>query len=196
MRRSWLALAACSVLAAPAGALAGVGAGDFEAGVSISVGQTELSVTSDYGSGDCENTTTTDLGTIAGNVGYFLTDIVELKAAASATHAGSESEYSGAGCAGLSNSGGSAQTFGVFSPGVDFVFLATTGKVAPFVGAAYGLTFGDTVGVDTDYIDVHGGAKFFIAERATIELKITRFEPTESAAGGRTELAAGINVYF
>lgn len=193
MYKSWLALAACAALAAPAGAIAGVGAGDFEAGVSISLSEEETSVDSDDGfGGTCTTDTTITSGSVGANVGYFITDIIELKGAATAVRSGTES---GGTCGGGGTSTPTT-TLGVLSPGVDFVFLGTSGKVAPFVGGAYGLTFGDTAGVDTDYFDVHGGAKFFISERATIELKLTRFEPTDSAAGGRTELAAGLNVYF
>jgi hypothetical protein len=185
MRKPWIAAFATVVVgAAPAVHAAGIGKGDFEAGLSISVGETTTTV--DTGGGDCE--TTIETGTIGGNVGYFITDIIELKAAASATQFGTET------CGGTGNIPSS--TLGVFSPGADFVFLGTRGSVAPFVGAAYGISFGDTVGLDTDYLDVHGGIKFFVAERASLEVKLTRFEPTESDAGGRTELAAGINVYF
>jgi hypothetical protein len=185
MSKRWrAALGAFLLVAMPAVQAAGIGKGDFEAGVSISVSETTTTI--DSGFGECE--TTVETGTIGGTVGYFITDIIELKAAATATQFGTET------CGGVGDIPSS--TLGVFSPGADFVFLARDGGVAPFVGAAYGLSFGDTLGIDTDYLDVHGGAKFFIAERATLELKLTRFEPTESDASGRTELAAGINVYF
>ena len=152
-------------------ATAGVGKGDFEAGGYISISNTSSSV-------DGVDKPDTEIGIVGLNAGYFFTDIIEAKVSISEviTDAGS---------------------FGTFNPGADFVFLGK-GTVAPFVGLSYGLAFGDTLGpVDTDFYEVHGGAKFFISERASLELKLTKFEPTDSAANsGRTELGVGINVYF
>lgn len=183
--------AALLALALAPAAHAGVGQGDFEAGVSIAYSQDKLSVSQDNGlGGTCTVDTTTKSGSFGGNGGYFITDIIEAKVAFTATRSGTDTS-------GCGTSTSFDNTFGVISPGADFVFLGKSGKVAPFAGAAYGFSFGDSFGgVSTDYVDVHAGAKFFISERASIELKLSRFEPTDSAADGRTELAAGINVYF
>lgn len=124
------------------------------------------------------STKTTDSGFIGGSIGYFFTDILQAKAAVSAIVT-------------------DTATFGIFSPGLDAVFFGSR-KVAPFVGASYGLSFGDdfTPGVSTDYYEGHGGVKFFIKERASLEAKLTKFEATESAASGRLELSLGLNIYF
>lgn len=189
MSKRWAAALTAFALA-PA-AYAGVGQGDFEAGISLSYSQYKTSIDQDNGfGGTCTTDTTVKSGSFGGNGGYFVTDMIEAKVAFTATRTGSETD----GC-GTSTSTPSS-TLGVLSPGADFVFLGRRGKVSPFAGAAYGWSFGDTLGVDTDYVDVHAGAKFFISERASIEVKLTRFEPTDSAGDGRTELAAGINVYF
>lgn len=189
MNRTWAA--ALLTLALAPSAHAGVGQGDFEAGLNLAYSQTKTSVSQDFGFGSCTMDTTTKMGSFGGNGGYFVTDMIEAKAAFTATRAGSDTS----GCGAPSTS--STSTFGVFSPGADFVFLGRTGKAAPFVGAAYGFSFGDSYGgTSTDYVDIHGGAKFFLRERSSLELKLTRFEPTDSAAKGRTELSLGINVYF
>ena len=179
MNKPWIAALGSLLLAAAPGTYAGVGAGDFEAGVGISLSHSTTSI--DYNGTTTD--TTSNTGTIGGNVGWFATDMIELKAAATGTR---------------SSSGGTTTTLGVISPGADFVFLGKSGKVAPFVGAAYGKSFGTTVpgSVDTNYVDGHAGVKFFITERATLEVKATYFKPTDSAADARFDLAAGINVYF
>lgn len=155
------------LLSAPA--LAGVGQGDFELGINVSVTKQEITI--------ADTTTKSDFGNIGAGFGYFIDDMIELKGAVSMT---------------VTDAG----NFGVFSPGADFVFMGKE-KVAPFVGLAYGLAFGDSTGVDSDFIDLHGGVKFFISERASLELRLNRFDPTDSASPmGRTELTAGINIYY
>lgn len=163
------------LLAAPL-AQAGVGQGDMEAGISVSVSNTET--TPDVG-----RTTKSDTGFIGGSFGYFFTDIFQAKVAVSAIIS--------------SGGGGGKTTFGIFSPGIDAVFLGTK-KVAPFVGASYGLSFGDKLGpVDSDFYEGHAGVKFFIKERASLEAKLTKYEPTDSAArNGRLEFSVGLNIYF
>ena len=162
------------LLAAPM-SQASVGKGDLEAGVNVSISNTEITVS---GSPPSES----DTGVIGGSIGYFFTDIFQAKAAISVV---------------MSSSGGSKSTFGIFAPGVDAVFLGTK-KVAPFVGLGYGLSFGDSLGpVDSDFYEGHAGVKFFIKERASLEAKLTKYEPTDSAATtGRLELALGLNIYF
>lgn len=152
---------------------AGVGQGDFEAGLNIAITKTEITIST--GAGDV--TTKSDSGTVSVAFGYFVLDFLELKGAASSTITDD-------------------LTYGVLSPGADFVFLGRR-SVAPFVGLAYGLSFGDATGpVESDFVDLHGGLKFFLGERSSLEIKLTRLEPLDSAVSARTELAAGLNFYF
>jgi hypothetical protein len=179
MKKAHIAAAALLALGtAPAG-YAGVGAGDLEAGVGISLIHSETTIDTPTGSSDSES----DTGIIGGNVGYFFTDIFEAKLAISGI---------------VSSAGGTKTTQGSVNPGVDAVFLATRGTVAPFVGVSYGLAFGDTVGgVDSDYYEGHGGVKIFIRERTSLEIKLSRFEAVDSAAQtSHTDLGVGLNVYF
>lgn len=188
MKKPGTAFVAAAFLVAAPGAWAGVGAGDLEAGISISLSESDATSENPSTGGDC--TTTTTSGSIGGAFGWFVTDIVELKASATAIRTGSENDCN-------PSADLPAQTYGIVSAGADFVFGATDGGVAPFVGAAYGQSVGDSLGgIDTDYYDAHGGLKFFLGERSALELKLTRFEPTEDAGSSRTELALGINVYF
>jgi hypothetical protein len=171
-------VAALALLATPA-AFAGVGAGDVEAGLNVSLVHTKTSI--DTGAGTFDSTS--DNGTIGGNVGYFITDMLEFKLAATGT---------------VTSSAGTKTTTGTINPGLDVVFLGTKGKVAPFIGASYAKSWGDTAGpVDTDYYDGHAGVKFFIKEKASLEVKLARYEATEDAAmTGHTDLSVGLNVYF
>ena len=172
------AVMAIALFAAPA-AYAGVGKGDLEAGLNISLIHTKTSI-------DANGTTfdsTSDSGVIGGNIGFFFTDMLEGKLALTGI---------------VSSSGSTKTTGGTVNPGVDLVFLGTKGKVAPFVGASYAKSWGDTVGpVDTDYYDGHAGVKFFIKEKASLEVKLARYEATDSkATGSHTDLSVGLNVYF
>lgn len=169
------------LLAAPL-AQAGVGKGDLEAGVSLSIANTKI--TPDAGA-----SFETDTGYIGGNIGYFFTDIFEAKAALSAVISSFTDPSTGT---------TTKTTTGIFAPGVDAVFLGSR-KVAPFVGVGYGLSFGDKPAgsPDSDFYEGHAGLKFFIKERASLEAKVTKFEPTDSAAKtGRLEIAVGLNIYF
>jgi hypothetical protein len=190
MDKRWqVAVGSFLLVAAPCLQAAGIGKGDFEAGVSISISKgernTDVEVCTGFGCTTTESSVDTEYGSVNASFGYFILDSLELKASVSQTVT-----------ADMSN--------GVFGPGADFVWLSKTGDVAPFAGAAYGLAYGDlptdpTTGeeVDSDFLDVHGGIKFFFRERAAFEVKLTRFQPLDSdAETGRTELAAGINIYF
>ena len=178
--RGCAALAVLAVLMAPApAALAGVGKGDVEAGLNISLMHQKTSVDTSVGTFE----STSDNGNIGGNVGYFFTDMIEGKLAATGQ---------------VTSSGGNKTTTGTINPGVDFVFLGNKGKVAPFAGASYAKSFGDTVGaVDSDFYEGHLGVKFFIREKASLEAKLARYEAAKSRAdSSHTELAVGLNVYF
>ena len=125
MKRAWIAACAAGLLAAPL-AHAGVGQGDIEVGVSVSLVYTEI---------EFEDGTTTDQdsGIISASGGYFLNDMVELKGALSLVVT-------------------SDATTGSINPGVDFLF-PTASALVPFAGASYGLAVGDFT--DTDFFEVH-----------------------------------------
>lgn len=179
MNKPWcIAIAALAMAGAPP-AFAGVGAGDIEAGLNVSLSHTKTSIDTSVGTVD----STSDSGNIGGNIGFFFTDMLEGKFAASGTQ---------------SSSGGTKSTYGTINPGLDLVFLGKRGKVAPFVGASYALRWGDSLGpTDSDFYEGHAGVKFFIKEKASLEVKLARYEATDSlATSSHTELAVGLNVYF
>jgi len=168
MNRAWIAVSAALLLAAP-GAYAGVGQGDIEVGVSVSLVYTEI---------EFEDGTTTDQdsGVISASGGYFFNDMIEFKGA-------------------LTLVVSSDVTTGSINPGVDFLFPTKGSTVVPFAGGSYGLAVGDFD--DTDFLEVHGGIKYFFRERASVEVKLGRSEPVDSDFDvGHTDLFAGINVYY
>lgn len=163
-------MAACSawLLAAPV-AQAGVGQGDIEAGVSISITKQEIEI-------DGGGTTKTDFGTINVSGGYFYSDMLEFKGAVNMTVT---SDF----------------TFGTLNPGADFLFTQSGSQMVPFAGASYGLAFGDLD--QTDFLEFHGGIKYFFRENASVEAKLARFEPIDSDFDvGRTDLTVGLNLYY
>lgn len=168
MKRAWTAACAALLLAAPA-AQAGVGQGDIEAGVSVSLNSTEVEV-------DGAPTTKSDSGTISLSGGYFFTDMVQFKVALNMTVT-------------------TDITTGTLSPGADFLFAQGDSPMVPFAGASYGLAIGDLD--ETDFLEFHGGVKYFIRERTSVEFRLARFEPMDSAFDyGHTDLTVGVNVYF
>ena len=155
------------LLAAPA-ASADVGQGDKEVGASISL------VNSEQESGG--TTTKQDYGLVSASGGYFYTDMIEFKVAVTLVVT-------------------SDLTFGTINPGADFVFGQGDSPVVPFAGASYGLAVGDLD--DTDFLEFHGGVKYFFRERMSVEAKLSRSEPMDSDFDvGHTDLTAGFNVYF
>lgn len=168
MNRVWIAASAVLLLAAP-GAQAGVGQGDVEVGASISLTSQEIEV-------DGAAPTKSDTGTVSVSGGYFYTDMIEFKLALNMIVA-------------------TDITAGTINPGADFLFGSKDSNVVPFAGASYGLAVGDLT--DTDFLEFHGGFKYFFRERASIEVKLARFEPMDSAFDvGHTDLTAGFNIYF
>lgn len=167
MKKVWLAASAALLLAAP-GAYAGVGEGDIEAGLSVSLVTTEIEI---EGSAPYDS----DVGIIEASGGYFFTDSLEAKLA-------------------LSMLMSTDSTLGTIEPGVDYLFFGpNSGSVIPFVGAAYALGLSDT---PTDYLDVHGGVKYFFRENTSVEAKLSYQSPTDSEFDGTTDVTVGINVYF
>lgn len=172
MNRVWMAAGAALLLAAP-GARAGVGQGDIEAGVSISLTNQEQELDDGFGG---TTTTKSDFGTVSLSGGYFYTDMIEFKLALNMTVS-------------------SDSNFGSINPGADFLFATGNNPMVPFVGASYGLAVGDIT--DTDFLEVHGGIKYFFRERASVEVKLARFEALDSDfQGSHTDLTAGFNFYF
>jgi len=167
MNRPWMAVAAAVLLAAPA-AYADVGQGDIEVGASISL------VNSEMESGGV--TTKQDFGLVSASGGYFYTDMIEFKLA-------------------LNMVVTTDVTFGSINPGADFLFGQGDSPVVPFAGASYGLAVGDLD--ETDFLEFHGGVKYFFRESMSVEVKLARSEPMDSDFDvGHTDLTAGFNVYF
>jgi hypothetical protein len=168
MKRAWIAASAALLLAAPA-AYAGVGQGDIEAGISISLNSTEVET-------DGAPAQKFDSGLVSVSGGYFYTDMIQFKVA-------------------LNMNVTSDDTSGSLNPGADFLFTQAGSDMVPFAGASYGLAIGDTT--DTDFLEFHGGLKYFFRERTSVEFKLARFEPMDSDFDfGHTDLTVGLNVYF
>ena len=165
MNKPWIAVSTLVLLASPGAYAAGIGEGDFEAGLSITLSNTEIEVAG--------TTTESDFGQIELSGGMFFSDQLEGKAALSATVAGDF-------------------TFGTLKPGVDYLFT-TSGDVVPFAGGAYALGMFDT---ETDYLDVHGGVKYFFRERTSVEARLTYQMATDSDYDDVIDLYVGLNVYF
>lgn len=165
MNKPWIAASALVLLASPGAYAAGVGKGDFEAGLSVSLTSTSVEIDG-VAQGD------SDAGVIEVSGGMFFTDQLEAKVALSAVVT---ADF----------------TAGTLRPGVDYFF--TSGSVVPFAGAALGLGVFDS---ETDYIDVHGGVKYFFRERTSLEARLSFQNPTDSAYDAVTDLFVGLNVYF
>ncbi len=143
-----------------------VGDGDFEAGLSVSLTSTEIDVGG--------TTTDSDSGQIEVSGGLFFTDQLEGKVALSAIVT-------------------TDATYGSLKPGVDYLFTGGGGDVVPFVGGALALGMFDS---DSDYIDVHGGVKYFFRERTSVEGRLSYQMATDSAYDDVIDLFVGLNVYF
>jgi len=169
MNKPWIAVSAAVLLASPGVYAAGVGEGDFEAGISVSLTKTEV----DFGGATPDQDQ--DFGLIELSGGRFFTDQLEAKAGLSATTTATD-------------------TFGTLRLGADYLFTnKTPGDVVPFAGAGFALGLFDT---ETDYLDLHGGIKYFFRERTSLEARLGFQSPTDSAYDAITELFVGLNVYF
>src|SRR5690349_21464747 len=110
MNKPWIAVSTLVLLASPGAYAAGVGEGDFEAGLSVTLSSTEVDVGG--------TTTDSDFGLISLSGGMFFTDRLEAKVGLTGT---------------VVSSAGSSSTFGTLTPGVDYMFT-NGGSVVPFVG--------------------------------------------------------------
>ena len=166
MHKPWIALTAALLLTSPGAYAAGVGKGDFEAGLSISLNTTETD-------SEVIGTTETDSGIIELSGGYFFSDQLQFKLA-------------------LSEVVSTDFTYGTLKPGADWLFV--TGRTfVPFAGGAFALGLQDN---PTDYLEVHGGVKYFFRENTSVEAKLSYLSPTDSAFGAITDLTVGVNIYF
>ena len=166
MNKPWIAVSAAVLLASPGAYASGIGEGDFEAGLSLTLTSTSIEI-------DGVEQPDSDSGQIEVSGGMFFTDQLEAKVA-------------------LSASVSSAYTAGTLKPGVDY-FFTTGGDVVPFAGGAYALGMFDT---ETDYIDAHGGVKYFFRERTSVEARLSYQMATDSLYDDVVDLFVGLNVYF
>jgi hypothetical protein len=170
MNKPWIAVSAAVLLASPgayAAGAGGIGEGDMEAGISVSLASTEL----DFAG----SKTDSDVGIIEIAGGKFFTDQLEAKVGLSAVMT-TDSDA------------------GTLKLGADYLFTGPSAtEIVPFVGGAFGLGMFDT---ETDFLDVHGGIKYFFRERTSIEAKLSFLSPTDSAYDSATDLTVGINIYF
>ncbi|MGH8442151.1 MAG: hypothetical protein ACRETF_04520 [Nevskiaceae bacterium] len=167
MHKPWIALTAALLLASPGVYAAGIGKGDFEAGLSISISQTEIDI-------EGFGTTDSDTGIIELSGGYFFSDQLQFLLS-------------------LSEVISSDFTYGTLAPGVDWMFVTGGSTVVPFAGAAFALGLQDN---PTDYLEVHGGVKYFFREDTSVEARLSYASPTDSAFDAYTDLTVGINIYF
>lgn len=168
MNKPWIAVSAAVLVASPgAYAAGGVGEGDIEAGISVSLASTEIE-----SGGTTEDS---DVGLIELSGGMFFTDQIEAKV-------------------GLSAVVTTDVTSGTLKLGADYLFTGPNAtEIVPFAGGAFGLGMFDT---ETDYLDIHGGIKYFFRERTSVEAKLSFLSPTDSAYDSATDLTVGINIYF
>jgi hypothetical protein len=160
----------------------------------IKAGDTEIGV---FGIISSDNEAESSTTTIGGSFGHFMTDSLELKGSMSLT--------------GTSDEAGNGQTFMLFGGGGDLALTGAESKFVPYVGGLLNLTL-LTITSDTYdltgagvTIDVHVGGKFFMTERAAIDLQVRQISGTVTVSDGsyeydqdinRTEFLVGINVYI
>lgn len=170
MRKPWIAAAAAVLLAAPS-VQADVGQGDIEAGLTVSLTSSEQEVDTGFGT----TTTDNDYGNISVSGGYFYSDNLQFKLALNLLIT---TDF----------------TFGTLNPGADYLFeVARDGAIVPFAGGSFGLGIADS---ETDYLEGHGGIKYFFRDNASVEASLGYSMPTDSAFDDTIDLAVGINVYF
>ena len=174
-------LAAPFLFAAPA--YAQIKAGDNEIGV--------------FGILGSDNEAETTSLTIGGNFGHFFTDMLEVKGSFTMSSTSDADGY------------GDALMF--FGGGADLAFGGAENKFVPYVGGLLNMTLltsstatYDASGVGVT-VDIHGGIKFFMTERAAIDLQLRQIGGTITVSDGtyevdqdinRTEFIVGINVYI
>jgi|AntRauTorcE11898_2_1112593.scaffolds.fasta_scaffold23534_2 hypothetical protein len=92
----------------------------------------------------------------------------------------------------LFESGGTR--FGTINPGADYIFN-TRSEWIPYAGGSYGLSFGD---FDSDFLEVHGGAKKFLGESLSVfgELRRSQAIDTKPFDSSQFVLLVGVNIYL
>lgn len=183
IRKAWglLLLAAPILFAAPAHAQ--IKAGDTEVGM--------------FGIISSDNEADTSSVTIGANVGQFFTDNLEAKGSFSIT--------------GFSDAASNGATIMFFGGGADLALGGAENKFVPYIGGLLNLTLMTVTTPTTDAsgvgftVDVHGGVKFFMTERAALDLQLRQISGTVTISDGtyevdqdinRTEFLVGINVYI
>jgi hypothetical protein len=182
-RKAWglLLLAAPFFFAAPAHA-------------QIKAGDTEIGM---FGLISSDNEAETSTVTIGANVGRFFTDNLEAKGSFSIT--------------GVSDADSNGTTIMFFGGGADLALGGAENKFVPYVGGLLNLTLltitaptYDASGVGFT-LDIHGGVKFFMTERAALDFQLRQISGTVTVSDGtyeadqdinRTEFLVGVNVYI
>jgi hypothetical protein len=160
----------------------------------IKAGDTEIGV---FGIVSSDNEAETSSVTLGANGGQFLTDMLEIKGSFSIT--------------GISDANSNGTTIMFIGGGADLALGGAENKVVPYIGGLLNLTM---LTISTDLyeatgvgatVDVHAGVKFFMTERAAVDLQLRQISGTVTVSDGtyeadqdinRTEFVVGINVYI
>jgi hypothetical protein len=160
----------------------------------IKAGDTEIGV---FGIISSDNEAESSTTTIGGTFGHFMTDNLEVKGSMSLT--------------GISDAADNGATFMLLGGGADLALGGAENKFVPYVGGLLNLTL---VTLTTDTLDatgagmtldLHVGCKFFMTERAAVDLQLRQISGTVTLTDGayeedmdinRTEFLVGINVYI
>ena len=173
-----LLLAAPALFAAPA--YAGVQAGDTEIGIFTSISSDNEADTSSF--------------TLQGSFGKFFTDNLEGKL--------------GAAISTTTDAAGDSTGFMDIGGGGDLTLGGAKQQLVPYVGGLMNMsivTSGDLSGVGLT-LDIHAGCKFFLTERASLDLQFKQVGGTVTISDSygnefdsdinRTVIQFGVNVYL
>lgn len=160
----------------------------------IKAGDTEVGI---FGFISSDNEAETSTVTIGANAGKFFTDNLEAKGSFSIT--------------GFSDADSNGATIMFFGGGADLALGGAENKLVPYIGGLLNLTLLAITTPTTDAsgvgltLDVHGGIKFFMTERAAVDMQLRQISGTVTVSDGtyeadqdinRTEFVVGINVYI
>lgn len=160
----------------------------------IKAGDTEFGIFGILGSDNEAETSSLVMG---GSVGHFFTDNLEGKGSFT--------------MASTSDEAGNGTALLFFGGGADLALGGAENKFVPYVGGLMNLTL-LTITTDTldasgvgVTLDLHVGMKFFMSERAAVDLQFRQISGTITVTDGtyeadqdinRTEFVVGINVYI
>ena len=160
----------------------------------IKAGDTEIGM---FGIMSSDNEADTSSVTIGANVGRFFTDNLEVKGSFAIT--------------GISDADSNGTTIMFFGGGADLALGGAENKFVPYIGGLLNLTLLTYSDPTTDAsgvgftLDVHGGMKFFMTERAALDFQLRQVSGTVTVTDGtyeadvdinRTEFVVGVNVYI